>query len=425
MLNEHLDYQLLAEETIRRNYILSHITMDHNWRGGTIPVPFRGQRASSHAVGAYTATSDVSENKFVRGVIDTQKFVSGTMKFHHRDLVEHGSAAKGQNSGMVSEQSFLKNLPDTLEDFVDDNKDVLSTALLNGSHFASLTADATAADGLMVVDHPERFQVDQKVVVDDGNSTPITGYVARAAGINMDTNTIKLVTARGGSTAFDFSNSGDEMTLAQGAKCYIDGAQTAGAHFTSIRQQILSLANGGDANLFGQVKANYPYLQAVNIDGSSGGSAPVTASNVLERIFDAWVTVHKKGRNSRASEAIMGYTLLGHVMKRLENTSGPYKHVKTEVNAFGWTEITVIGVKGQLKIVGVQEMDDDAVIFLDWKSMKLHTNGLVRTVKDPEGKMYFTIRNTTGHEYLVDIETFGELAVFRPSSFGILHDIAV
>ena len=183
----------------------------------------------------------------------------GALVWNARDLVE-GLSEGQKRKGLVNEAAFLQTLPDQVEDFVQGMNEVASVALLNGSHFATLTADASANDGAIVVDHPERFQIGQKVLVDDDDSTPVTGYVRT---INTNTKTVILYDARTGGAVIDFSGVGDDMTTAQNAKCYFEGAQANS--FTSLRDQLLSAANGGSANLFGQVKLNYPHLQAINV----------------------------------------------------------------------------------------------------------------------------------------------------------------
>lgn len=411
MLNEYLHYDLLKEEAIKRDYLLTNVEKDQNWKGGTLVVPFRGGRASSFSYGSLTAATDVAEDTYVRGNISNYKEIWGTMKFNARDLSEHGSLA-GQASGVVNEQSFLKILPDTLDDFMQRQKEVVSVNLLTGTHFATLTSNGTAG-GLMVVDHPERFEIDQKVVVDDDNSAPVTGYVKRTGGIDINTKTIHLVTARGGSTDVDLS----AYTTDQSARVYEPGAETAANAFTPLKSQLLPASLGGADTLFGQTKADYPYLQATNHDGSA-----ITDSNIDTEVFDAWTENQKIGKG-KATDAVMDYTNLGRFMKQLDNKSGPFRHVETKADKFGWTEISIIGVNGELKIVGVHEMDTSEIYFVDWRGLKLHSNGMFRIQEDPEGKKFFPIRNTTGYEYLVDVVFYGELAVNRPSYMGAMYGI--
>jgi hypothetical protein len=404
MLNEYLTYDLLKEEMIKRDYLLTKVEKDNGWKGGTLPVPFKGATASSIAFGQLSSSSDVAEDKYVRGEVSSQKEVWGTMIFNHRDLMEHDS---------VSEKSFLKILPGAVEEFMDLMKATVSVNLLNGSHFAKLTADATANDGLITVDHPERFEIGQKVFVDDDNSAPATGYVST---ININTKVVLLVTTRGGATPVDFS--ANNMTTAQNAKCYHEGAQSAS--FTSLRESLLSAANGGSSTLYGQSKVAYPYLQAINVSG-----ATITASNILDKVFDAYTTCRTFGKGN-PNEILMSYKHLGSILKLLETSKGAFnvEPGSQKASVYGWTEITIGGVKGSLKVVGIQELDDDVIMLMDWRALKFHSNGFFRKRIAPDGKHYFEQRATSGYSYLVDMCLFGELVLSRPSYCGIIHSIS-
>jgi hypothetical protein len=274
MLNEWLNYDLLREEFIKRDWLLMNVEKDNGWKGGTLPVPFKGAYASSIKFGELTAQSDVSEDEYVRGQITNQPEVWGTMLFNHRDLMEH--------NGRVKEQSFLKLLPGAVDDFMDNMKNMVSQHLFTGAHVATLTANGTVG-GVAEVDRVERFTIGQKLQLDDDDSVAVDVYVIA---INVNTNQLTVSATRGGA-ALDIS----AYTTAQNARLYFDGAQTNG--MTSLRDSLLSAANGGSANLYGQSKLAYPYLQAINVDGST-----VTSSNVLEKCFDAYTTMKNKGRGN-------------------------------------------------------------------------------------------------------------------------------
>lgn len=404
MLNEYLAYDLLMEEVTRRSYVLDKVTKDNSWKSGPLVVPFEGAMASSYRYGKLTAENDIAEYEFVRGTVTGYKEIWGTMFWHSRDLIEH--------DGKVSEASFLKNLPQQIERFTEGMKDVVSVNLLSGSHFAKATADGTAG-GLLEVDRPERFTLGQKVTVDDDDSAAITGYVKD---ININTRVIHLVTTRGGVVDVDLS----PYTVAQNAKCYVDGADGAGAAFTSLRDQLLTSANGGSANLFGVSKLAYPYLQSLNISGATWGAA-----TLLDNIFDAWTYAKTIGKCS-AREVLCSYKHLGNVMKALEGPGGApnqFKNVETKINVYGFTEITISGVKGSLKLVGVHEMDDDIMYLIDWDCVKLHSNGFFRKQTSPEGLQYYTVRTEDGYKYITDISFFGELVVSKPTGCAIVYGI--
>jgi len=411
MLNEWLNYDLLREEFIKRDYLLQKVEKDNGWKGGTLPVPFKGASASSISFGSLTAGNDVSQDTYVRGEITSQPEVWGTMKFNHRDLMEH--------NGKVKEQSFLKLLPSALEDFMDNMKNCVSINILSGTHVATLTADGTAL-GVAAVDRPERFTIGMKLQIDDDDSAAATVYVKA---IDINSKTITVSEERGGAV-LDIS----AYTTAQNAKLYVDGAQSNS--MTSLRSSLLTAANGGSATLYGQTKLAYPYLQAINIDGST-----VTATNIHEKIFNAFTDIRNLGRGN-PDTVLCSYKHLGNIMKLIEHSSnvatatnvigkGAYNVQPGSMKAslYGWTEIVIHGVRGVLKVVGVQEMDDDVIFFIDWRALKFHSNNFFTKRTNPDGRQFYEVRETTGYYYLVDICLFGDLVLSRPSYCGVMHSI--
>lgn len=404
MLNDYLPNDLLKEELVKRDWILSNVEMDNTWKGGPLVVPFKGSQASSVAFGSLTDSADIAEDVYVRGEITTQPEVWGSMIFNHRDIMEHDK---------LSEQNFLKILPDTIDEFMQYVKQCLSLSMLNGTHFAKFTADG-AADGTFTTDRPERFVLKQKVVVDDDDSGTATGYVQS---INMDTGVISLDTTRAGGVDLNLSG----YTVAQNAKVYFDGSLSNG--LTSLRSSLLSATNGGASSLYGQTKTAYPYLQAINVSGSS-----LTATTLLQGLFDAFVTVKNRGKGM-PSVALMSYKNWGYILTQLEVVKGPYNvnPGSQKASPYGWDEIEVMGPKGKLKLVAIQEVDDDVIMILDTRPqvMKIYSNGGFRKRKSPDGMEYFESRATTGYQYIVDSCFFGDFVLLRPSYCGILHSISI
>ena len=413
MLNEYLPNELLKEELIKRDYLLTKVDKDDGWLGGNLVVPFRAAGASSVAFGQLSASTDIAQDNYVRGGIPSQKEAWGSMLFNHRDLMEHEP---------VSEKNLLKILPDTVNDFMDYMKNVVSVNLLNGPWFALLTANATASNGQILVDRPDRFVIGQKVIVDDsGTGGPITGYVST---IDMNTITgtstgiITLVTVRGGSTNVDFSV--NNKTTANSAKCYNDGQETNG--FTDLRSCLLSAANGGSSTLYGVTKTLYPYLQAINVPGTD-----ITASNILEKIFNAFTQTRRLGKGN-PTDILMSYKNWGYVIAVVEASKGAYnvKPGSAKASQYGWDEIEIGSVTSQaLKIVAIQEMADDIIYLMDWKALKFYSNGFFRKRKSPDGIEYFEVRAQTGFQYLVDVCLFGDLVLQRPSYCGVIYGISI
>lgn len=404
MLNEYLPNRLLSEELIKRDYILSNVQKDQNWKGGKIIVPFKGAGASSIKMGGLTAASDISQDQYVRGEIADYKEAWGSMIFNARDLHDH--------SGRVVEDSFLKILPDAVESFLEQMKMTVSVQLGSGASFAKVVTATNAATGIFVVDRPERFELGMKAQLDDNDSAPTDVYVIA---INMNTAEVTFSATRGGAAA-DLS----AYSVAQAAKFYTDGAQTTS--FNSIRQSLLSAANGGDATIHGVSKVAYPYLQAINVDGAS-----VTAANILEKIFDAYTIVRQRAKGT-ANTVLCSYKHLGSIMKALENkTNGAatwqVSQSDRKYSAYGWDEITITTVKGTLKIVAIQEWDDDVIALVDMKTMTFRSNGMIKKQKSPDGNEYYVVRNTTGYQYIIDMCLFGELEVTKPGQNGIIYGI--
>jgi hypothetical protein len=402
MLNQYLPNELLREELVKRDWILQNVERDDSWKGGDLVVPFRGARASSVAFGSLTDSADIAQDIYVRGTISGgYPEVWGSMLFNHKDLIEHDK---------ISEQNFLKLLPDTVEDFMDYMKQCVSLSWLNGPAFAKLTVDGTAG-GVIVVDRPERFEIGQKVYL--YNATTGLSSAGYVGSIIIDTATITLYTTRAFSVALNVA----AYTVANATKVYFDGSQANG--LTSLKLSCLSAANGGTTQLYGQTKTAYPYLQSINVNGATS-----TAATILEDIFNAYTVIKNRGKGD-PNKCVMSYLRLGYVMTLLEQQKGAY-HIDqkgTRVNAFGWTEITIFGVKGRLDVVGIQEMDDDYILFLDLRAMKIFTNGFFRKRINPDGREYYEIRNTTGYQYIIDLCMFGDIVLLRPSYCGILYGL--
>lgn len=402
MLNEYLTNRMLMEELLNRSYFFDKIEKEQGWKGGNLPVPFLGQFASSMAFGQLTASNDISEYAYVRGSIPTYKELWGTLVFNHADLQE-------SNGSKIPEDTFLKMLPEQVDAFMDYTKMVSSQNLLSGPQFATVTDDTNAATGVMVVDFIDRFTLSQGCFIDDNNSAPLAVYVIA---IDINTKSVTFSATRGGA----FVNLA-AYTVAQAAVFYHPGAQASS--FTSLSSALLSLANGGSATIHGVTKTAYPHTQCINISG-----AAITASNILDQIFDAYTTIRSRARGN-ANTILLSFKHLGSIMKLIEIEKGPFSVVKQPTaSQYGWTEIQVTSVKGNLTIVGIQEMSDTLIYFIDWSSMKFVSNGMFKKRSSPDGIEYFEVRNTTGFQYIVDISLWGELMVMKPSSNGVIYAVA-
>jgi hypothetical protein len=286
-----------------------------------------------------------------------------------------------------------------------------SINLLNGTSLAVATGDGQVG-GTIAVSKIDRFEIGQKVVLVDGNTAAANYYVIA---INLNTDTITLSATRGGAAA-DIS----AYTVAQDATLHLPGA--IASSFTSLKSALLSAANGGSTNLHGQSKLLYPYLQAINVPGSD-----ITATNILDKIFDAFVAVQSRARGQGSRTVLMSFKHWGSVMKQIEVQKGAFNVVpgkEPKASEYAYMETTIgTPTKGHLTFVATQEMDDDVIMFIDPKSMTFRSKGFFRKREAPDGKVYFETRATTGYVYLVDVLLFGELEVTKPTGNGIIFGI--
>jgi len=407
MLNQYLPNELLKEELIMRDYILQSVQKDNSWKGGTLVVPFKGAGATSVQFGGLTDTTEITQSKYVRGSINDYREVWGSLIFNQRDLQEH--------DGRIPESTFLRILPDELEEFMDYKKEVVSIQLGTGPHFDTFTVDGdTNGVGVADVTKIDRFQINQKVVVADDVPTSVAYYVVA---INIDDEQVTLALTPGGAPTTLAA-----WTVANNARFWYDGVfDAAGNHdtFISMRQALLSFTNGGLQTIHGVNKTSYPILQAVNIDGSS-----ITASNILNKLFDAYTEVRRRTKG-RATEYLMSLKHYGSIMKQLELQKGSFRVTEApKESLFGWMEMTIANVTGQVvKFVGIQEMDDDIIPLVDWRSITFRSNGYFRKRISPDGREYFETRAQSGYQYVVDCLLFGEMEYKKPGQSAITYGI--
>jgi hypothetical protein len=426
MLKKYMPYNLLFEEVMKRDYFLGKVDKDQTWKGGEMQIPFMGAHASSISYGELTAEAEINEDKPVLGTVGDYKEIWGAMVFNDHDLARHDNM----------EQSFLKILPDRLEAFVERMKEAVSINLLNGTHSASLdvaAAGVSLVGGIVGVDRPARLSIGQYFEIGSVGTNKAAGLVdagAYVGQIDIGAKLITLYSDKALTTVVDLSAAG--INVVAGDKLFVRGATIAGRGFTALRDQFLSLANGGSANLFGVAKLAYPHLQATNVNG-----ATFTAITFLENLFESYNTTRELGKGS-PTDFVMSYKNLAAAMRNLELGAsnggadssaafgrGQFKVTDTRASAFGWTEIDIVGVKGKLTIVGVQEMDDDIIYMLDWRGVKLHSNGFFERRTAPDGKQFYETRSTTGYKYIIDTRFFGELVVTKPSHSGIIHSVNI
>jgi hypothetical protein len=403
MLNQYLPLDLLKQELIKRDYLMQRVQHDESWKGGAIQVPFELQYGSSVEFGQLAGDTDIAAYAYSRGTISTQPEVWASLQFLHKDLVQH--------DGKIPESTFLRILPDQVDAMLSYLKMVLSVHLMGSDGaFAVLTADGDAS-GHITVDRPDRFTLSQKIALKDGNTAVASYYVTA---IDINTKIITVSATRGGAAA-DVS----AYTTAQSAKVYHPGSTTAG--MTSLGSQLLTSGNGGSASLFGVTKTSAPFLQCPNIDGTG-----VSATNILSKIFDGYTQRMILAKSGNIPEVVLSFKHFGSILKLLETNKGAYNIVPNsrKVSVYGWQTVEIGSVSGAvLKIVGIQEMPDELIYFLDWDGITFFSNGLIRRRKSPDGIEYHATRATSGYSYIIDHFVMGDLVCTAPWKQAVMYGV--
>ena len=404
MLLDYVPEELLKNEMIKKDWFLQNIQIVDGWAGGEMQVSFKEAAASSFAYGQLTDENDVGESVLVRGIVPGHKYVSATMKINERDLREHGGSSK------ISKQSFLKILPDEINDHVQAFKEIFSHNLLNGKKLAKATASGDAT-GVLKIDRPERLMVGMKLEIRDTAGAVEVGYISEQS---LPTLEVKFVTTRGGTTPVDLSG----FTMANFPYVVIPGAEDKA--FASLKELLLPASVGGTTTVFGKSKSVYSYLQSHAENGST-----ITATNIIGKIFDAY-TNHRRFYKGNAQKVVMSFKNFAACMKQLESSKGAFNVVpgSRKTDLYGYDQATIHGVGGGLlEFVACQEMDDDCIMLLDMSTMKFHTNGLIRRIKSPDGLEYYTRRGVNGYVHFLDHECYGEFVLNKPQGNAIIHSI--
>ncbi len=410
MLNDHLTYDLLKESMEKKSYLWKRLEHDDEVSGDII-IPFTASRASSvKAGGGPSAIDDISKHAYTRGSVafaDIPK-TWASMIFNWEDILNH--------DGRVKAKSFLgKFLPDQVEDVTNYMAETINHSVLNKA-VRDTAAAVGLAGGTIAVNRPERFEIGEKLIFDPATAN-VSGYV-RAIDMNTSssTGTLTIYDARSGGAVVDLSG------VAAGEYIYKDGFETAANQMTSLRDALLTSGNGGDTNIYGVAKTASKYTQALNYSG-----ATITASNLLEKLFDNYSSYQQKAKGG-AKEIWMSLKHLGSIMKLLEQDKGPYKAVPGSLkdNSYGWTEINLFGPNASsLKIVGIQEMDNDVIFMVDPSSMKFHSVKGIQKVKTPDGNLYTVNRSaTTGFDFVTDLYYRAEFVVNAPHKNAVIHSIS-
>ena len=396
LLKRYTNFELHMETLKQHNWFINWVPKKQDWNGGTMEIPFEAAQAANFSWGALPADTDIGEDQFLMGTLTNAdlKELWSTMKFSNKDLRRHGDMKK----------SYLNIMPKRL-----DAMTALMSQMVSLTYFTDGAIDIASANGTstgIAVRVPHRFNIGQKIVVDDGDSASATGYITA---ININTGFLTIKDARTGGSAVDLS----AYTTAQAAKIYNPGIADVPQSLKSI---LLPATDGGSTNYFGYEKALFPALQSKAIDGSG-----FEAASLLDDLYAAYYDVLEQGKGSLDKTMVMPLSFMKHISSGLENNKRYTAETKSV--GFGMREVSVVGPDGMAKFVAIRDCDPNTVYMLDKKGICLAGNSFFKRDADANGNEFYVKRETTGKTNIVDTCFEAALVVQAPSHQGIVHSI--
>lgn len=397
MLNENVTNKLYEIELKKRNFVYNEVDEDKNWlQNNNYVLPHIAGVASSVRFGGLTPIADITGSKPLRGYEASPKELWTSMKFLQKDLMIHEK---------LSEQNFLKLLPDELERQMDYVSGMIGQNICSGLAVDSVTADGDASGNISIA-NPERVQINQYVEFQSTVvTTSIVGYIKQ---ININTGALLITTTPGGVTGVNLST----IDLADSPKIYCRDQITGG--FNSAVDLLLPASAGGSANIHNLLKLSSPVLQGVYADATSW-----TGADLLKNLFKLYVKARKVGAG-KPNRILMSYNNYAACVNAIENQKGAYNVVANSDKAkeYSWDEISVGGFLSNgepVKLVAIQEMNDSDFIGMDPKSFRFASLGGMQKHKSPDGNYYVVDRDpTAGYSYVCDSFLFGNLFCITP-----------
>lgn len=395
MLKKYMKEDLFDAKFIEKSYIWKNIEKKLNWAGGVYEVPVKQQGFSSVQMGSLPAANDIAEAAEALGTISGHKELIMSAIFNEADLARHS----------YSEQTYLEKIPDMVEDLSTTGIEQMESGFLRGGGVISVAIGNGTVGGNIDVSNPEYFQPGQKVEVIDNDTALVAGYVTS---VDINTGTLNIKNARTAGANVDLS----AYTTLQNARVRLVGAGSES--FLDLKTALLPASLGGSDTIYGLTKASYLPLQAKRATG-----AAYTASTILKDLLKEYAANRKLGRGM-PSEIWVNFGMFANISANLELQK---QYVTKDKSAgYGFSSVTIVGTEGEVKICALAHMPTDIAVFVDWKALKFAGLPLKKKMYGEAGQEYFTVRNTTGIQFITDMCLRGDF-VINPGKMGIVHSI--
>lgn len=387
---------IFDEKLAERSYVWKNVKKNYDWAGGVYEVPVKANGYNSVQFGSLPAANDISEATELMGTISTQKELAMTAIFNERDLARH----------QYSEQSYVKSIIAMAEELPVIAADQIESNLLRGLGAIGRAVANGTVGGQITVENPSLFQPQMKVEIDDDDSVLATGYVRT---VDINTGVLTIFNARSAGAVVDLS----AYSVSQNTVVRIVGS--GAERFLDLRAALLPASiSGGSDTIYGLNKADALTLQAKRASGAS-----YTAATILRDLLKEFYANRKLGRGN-ITEIWMSTGAFANAAIALE--SGRQFMVKDRSAGYGFNSITLVGNEGEVKLVGLNSCPDETAFFVDWEGIKFAGQKLKKKMYGEAGQEYFTVRNTSGIQFISDMVLAGDF-VINPGKLGIVHSI--
>lgn len=404
LLRDYGPDSVFVNEYKKLSYYFNKIEKNKEWvEGSNYLLKFEAGENSRFEMGGLPNSSDINGATYLSATIANPATIVGSMKIHEKDLQKHNGDMK---------KSFLDFWPRNSKRFVKRFEERMSVLLMGDGSICTVTLDGTSG-GVIKVDRPSLLTIGEKVEIKDNDSAAVQGYVRK-----IDINT-KLVTIGDAPTGAIVPVNLVAFTTAAKAKVYICGTSASGEKFLSLKDFILTQANGGSDTIHGLTKADSPILQAINTPFS--GTA--TAKELIYTLYKNFFEYDMLGRGD-VVEQLVSYENFRWISLYLDKNR---EFAKSDVTAgVGFKSMTLTGPEGDMKITALRDMQNDWAPVVDFKGLEFAGSTLFKMKHQQSGDLFFTERVPGvggGYQHIVDIETAGQHICKMPGNMAAVYNI--
>lgn len=436
-VNDKIDGPMILNK-LKRNLWIKKLMEEKGWigtgeldGGGSLPrnskvIAFLGSETHATKIGAFQDPDKIQIADPIRGLVESFVDMTGSMRVRQNDIKAH------QGKGLVT--SLLGKFDKQTDHAMSGFNLAIEDGILNGSVISTVSSIASCASGLLTLDSVEKIGIGMGVQLGGSDATSKGGEFFVTA-VNKNTGVCEFSATLGGGAAnltnYVASTAALTYVCVNGSVSTSTGLVAYG--FDSLQSILLSAANGGGSTYLGKTKTAYPFLQAMNKDGSE-----MTASDMLPRLFEyyhkdiALKTRHPEG--VKPSDVMLSPLNYAIALISLEQYKGAfYRNTDAKANPYGWESIT-LGSKtsgGELRLNRVENLGNTIIPIVNMDTFALTSMNGIEFIEDPNNagndKYWYVVRATTAAAYtwVLDFVLSAQFVCGNPESNAIIHSVSM